>query len=1039
MLNKLRRRFASRRHRNLHNTSSQLSSGSSSRRSKALALESLEPRHLLTGGLTLGADQAITLHAGEPLQLPINAVDTGGNPVSYSVSSTNPNITPLLPTTNPDLVLNISYSGNGTASDPAFSGQVIIELFQDRVPNTVAQIVSLTNQGFYNGVLFHRVSEGFVNQAGKPTQQDINNHITVPTIDDEFNQSLRFTSAGDFGMARSSHDTDSSEFFVTLAAADNSLDYQYTMFGHVVSDPNGVMAKINAVPHDSSFGSASDGTPLSPVTITSATIIQDTNNLALQVSAPETLAAGATGDVMVTATDGHGGTATQTFHVTTAADTFDPPPFLNPVPTPSTTINTPNTFQLSAFDLKGDPLAFYGPSQLSSTFHLNPTQPLNPNLDISVNQSSGLVTVTPKNGIVGVVPMFFGVSASPPTASADTQMVPLFINPAAPNSISLEVGSDTGLSSSDNITSLNNSAGHTLKFDVTGLMSPGSTILLFAGSQQIGSATYTGSTTTTATVVVTTDGSHVLSDGQQHIAAEQILPTQSNPVGNSSATFTPTSALSNEINVTVDTAAPTVTNVSTPAAANSTFNVGQSLNIVIAFSQPVFVTGTPRLALNDTASVKFASGSGTTALTFVYTVAPGQNTTDLDYSSTAALTLNGGTISDAAGNAAVLTLPAIGTDDLAVKNITITSPPGAPDLAVTITPSAATAMAGGSIVYTVTVTNSGTVDAVGVIVADALPASVSFGSQVQSSGPSFALAHTGNVISDTIDTLAAGASATLKIVADVGASVVGGKVITDTVTISSSSTESNTDNNTASANVTIVSTGVALAVDPFDSTKMELVADGTAGNDNISFLPVAGGKVSVNMNGRMFGPFAVTSRLVAMGGAGNDVISVSPSITLPAFLYAGTGIDRLTGGGGPNVLVGGGGTVTMIGGPTRNVLIAGAGKATIYSSKLGAAVGANSGSLMIAGATNFDQNDSALSAIMHEWGSSDIYATRISKIRNGQIGAGVTMNASTVHPTAHVVDQLYASPGGYDWFLNFGLTSQMLGIDPHKKSLIQIN
>jgi hypothetical protein len=169
------------------------------------------------------------------------------------------------------------------------------------------------------------------------------------------------------------------------------------------------------------------------------------------------------------------------------------------------------------------------------------------------------------------------------------------------------------------------------------------------------------------------------------------------------------------------------------------------------------------------------------------------------------------------------------------------------------------------------------------------------------------------------------------------------------------------------------------------------------------------------------------------------VIAVSPAITLPAFLYSGTGIDKLTGGGGTNVLVGGGGTVTMTGGSTRNVLIAGAGKATIYSSKLGVPVSSNSGSLMIAGSTDFDQNDAALTAVMHEWGSSDLYTTRISKIRNGQVAAGVALNSSTVHPTAHVVDQLYASTGGYDWFLNFGLTSQMLGIDPHKKSLIQIN
>jgi len=178
---------------------------------------------------------------------------------------------------------------------------------------------------------------------------------------------------------------------------------------------------------------------------------------------------------------------------------------------------------------------------------------------------------------------------------------------------------------------------------------------------------------------------------------------------------------------------------------------------------------------------------------------------------------------------------------------------------------------------------------------------------------------------------------------------------------------------------------------------------------------------------------------VAMGEAGDDVITVSPSITLPAFLYAGLGIDRLSGGGGNNVLVGGGGADTLIGGTARNVLIAGSGHSTVYSSQLGIPVGSNSGSLLIAGSTAFDKNDSALSAIMQEWGSSDAYATRISKLRTGVGTPAAALNSSTIHPTAHVVDQLYASPGGYDWFLNFGLTSQMLGIDPHKKSLIQIN
>ena len=85
------------------------------------------------------------------------------------------------------------------------------------------------------------------------------------------------------------------------------------------------------------------------------------------------------------------------------------------------------------------------------------------------------------------------------------------------------------------------------------------------------------------------------------------------------------------------------------------------------------MTGTPQLALNASsgAVATYTGGSGTSTLTFTYTVATGDNATDLDYSSTTALSLNGGTIKDAAGNVAVLTLPTTGTDGLASQNITI--------------------------------------------------------------------------------------------------------------------------------------------------------------------------------------------------------------------------------------------------------------------------------------------------------------------------------------------------------------------------------
>ena len=115
--------------------------------------------------------------------------------------------------------------------------------------------------------------------------------------------------------------------------------------------------------------------------------------------------------------------------------------------------------------------------------------------------------------------------------------------------------------------------------------------------------------------------------------------------------------------IVIDTTAPTVTAV-TSTTANGTYGVGSVITITIGWSEPVVVTGTPQLALNSGGTASYSSGTGTSTLTFTYTVAAGQNSPKLDYTSTSALTLNGGTIFDTVTtnpNAAVLTLPAPGS------------------------------------------------------------------------------------------------------------------------------------------------------------------------------------------------------------------------------------------------------------------------------------------------------------------------------------------------------------------------------------------
>jgi peptidoglycan/xylan/chitin deacetylase (PgdA/CDA1 family) len=112
---------------------------------------------------------------------------------------------------------------------------------------------------------------------------------------------------------------------------------------------------------------------------------------------------------------------------------------------------------------------------------------------------------------------------------------------------------------------------------------------------------------------------------------------------------------------TVDNITPTVTDISS-TSTNNAYSSG-TIPIAVTFSEPVTVTGTPSIQLNSGGSVftNYASGSGTSTLTFNYMITAGQNSADLDYTSTAALTLNGGTIRDSALNNAVLTLTSPGS------------------------------------------------------------------------------------------------------------------------------------------------------------------------------------------------------------------------------------------------------------------------------------------------------------------------------------------------------------------------------------------
>jgi peptidylprolyl isomerase len=111
-------------------------------------------------------------------------------------------------------------------------GRVVIEMFPDLAPKTVAQIKTLTRQGFYDNTPFHRVIEGFMAQGGDPTGTGTGGS-KLPDLPAEFTTRRHFL-RGTCGMARTADpNSGNSQFFIMFAPAP-SLDDKYTIWGQVV-------------------------------------------------------------------------------------------------------------------------------------------------------------------------------------------------------------------------------------------------------------------------------------------------------------------------------------------------------------------------------------------------------------------------------------------------------------------------------------------------------------------------------------------------------------------------------------------------------------------------------------------------------------------------------------------------------------------------------------------------------------------------------------------------------------------------------------
>lgn len=220
----------------------------------------------------------------------------------------------------------------------------------------------------------------------------------------------------------------------------------------------------------------------------------------------------------------------------------------------------------------------------------------------------------------------------------------------------------------------------------------GSSTLTFTYTVQAGDVSADLDYTTTTALAL--NGSTIRDAAGNNATLTLATPGAANSLGNNKA-------------LVIDGVVPTVTSVNS-STANGTYKIGDVVSVQVNFSEAVTVTGTPQLTLETGATdrtINYASGTGTSTLTFSYTVQAGDISGDLDYAATSSLALGGGTIRDAAGNDATLTLASPGLANSLGNNKALVIDGVAPSVSSIVVSGSPTAAAT-SVNFTVTFSES---------------------------------------------------------------------------------------------------------------------------------------------------------------------------------------------------------------------------------------------------------------------------------------------------------------------------------------------
>jgi peptidylprolyl isomerase len=144
-------------------------------------------------------------------------------------------------------------------------GTIKLKFFPDAAPKAVENFLGLSSKGYYNGVTFHRVIDGFMIQGGDPRGNGTGGQsLWQKSFEDEFSPKYRFDKKGILAMANAGPRTNGSQFFITLGPTPH-LNDRHTIFGEVISGLD-VVEKIGKV------RTGAQNRPVEPVVMKKITI-----------------------------------------------------------------------------------------------------------------------------------------------------------------------------------------------------------------------------------------------------------------------------------------------------------------------------------------------------------------------------------------------------------------------------------------------------------------------------------------------------------------------------------------------------------------------------------------------------------------------------------------------------------------------------------------------------------------------------------------------------------------------------------------------